>query len=362
MTRLRSVVFLLISLAVPCLAHAQLSVFDLASAGFKISVEPGTRLPVVPMINRIPGVPYQVTLVREVVRIPPIQRPDKFTFSDAAGAGPCAGKESILNTWLDGLTAAKDEQEVKTLVGGVAALRQQLGPTCAALADPSIVKALDSTRDAVDLTGYVLERGEQLTVTITRVPTGTLAEKTWSFVLTTPPAGEWLTTWGFTFTQDRDDRFFLEPQSEDAFKIVRERSQDDADMRFVPSVFFHWLPGADDNANWSFSPFTAGLGVSKEAPAVMVGVSATRRRNVSLIVGGMFSRALRLDGIYKEDQVLKENVPTDKLHESTYRAGLFVSLAIRFGDNPFTEDKPKEPSGEGKEVTEKTPKEGEKGK
>ena len=118
-------------------------------------------------------------------------------------------------------------------------------------------------------------------------------------MLQTAEAGYWLTTWGFGFASDRDDRYFQQQLADGTFKITKGREVEKTDLKFVPAAFFHWMPRKDETRDWSFSPLTAGIGLSKEAPVVMLGVSVTRRQNVSLIGGVAMSRARRLDGIYE---------------------------------------------------------------
>lgn len=343
-------------LGLPAAADAQLGALDLAADGRVVQIDPG-RLSVVTIINRIPGREYRHTVLIETQPVAPIELPTPISGIQRV-QHPCKGSESVFDDWIAALANAPDEQAVDALVKRADEIRRALekaGKPCLDEQEPEIRQALNSTIGVIDLRQYVVERGEQLTLTIVRADPA--PARTWTYVLRAPRAGQWLTTWGFTFAQDRDDRFFLDPGEEETFTVRRERSQDEWDLEFVPSVFFHWMPGGDEKRDWSWSPFTAGVGVNKEAPAVMIGTSITRRQNVSLIFGGVLSRALRLDGVYEEGDVLTENLPTDKLHEGTYRAGVFLSLAIRFDRNPFSSgDDPAEPPAEG----EKEPTEGEK--
>ena len=331
MKRIRPVVLLIAStLLSPLTASAQLGTLNLAEEGRTISVDAG-RLSAVTVVNRIPEKAYTKTILKETQPIPTIRWP-----ADFSGRSNACEQAKLFQDWLKSLKGAPDEQHVAAAVAESATVQaeiEKLHPECSREIAARFARELRSTTATIDLSGYVLAAGEQLTITITRADP--LPAKTWTFVLLAPRAGQWLTTWGFTFGQDRDQRFYLTPGDDGTFTVTPEEKHDKGDLRLIPSVFFHWLPRKDENANWSVSPLTAGLGISKEAPAVMVGMSLTRRQNVSIIGGGMLARATRLNGVYKDGQVLKENLTTDKLHDTTYRAGLFISLAIRFDKNPF---------------------------
>lgn len=352
MKRVRPVVLLIAStLLSPLTASAQLGTLNLVEEGRTISVDAG-RLPVVTVINRIPEKVYTRTLLKETQPIPPIRLPSDFKpMLMPEGANPCAKAEQLFRNWLKTLRGASDEKQVAAAVAESATVREEIEesqPTvCAVTIGAQFERALRTTTMTLDLSGYVLAAGEQLTITISRADPA--PAKTWTFVLLAPKAGQWLTTWGFTFGQDRDQRYYLTPGDGGTFTVTAEEKHGKGDLRLIPSVFFHWLPRKDENANWSVSPLTAGLGISKDAPAVMVGMSLTRRQNVSIIGGGMLARAMRLDGVYKNRQVLTENLTTDKLHDTTYRAGLFISLAIRFDRNPFGGGEPATPE-EGKKA------------
>jgi len=337
MTRIVSILALTVMVLLPVAGEAQ--VFDLAgsAAPAPLTVMSG-KAPDVTLINRVPGQEYKWLVVVETRTIPPIDLPAGIPKPLIESDARCA--EEPLKGWLDVLRTADDEKTVAEAVSAtkVDELRKKYSDACwNAIVQKKVAEAIASTRLEIDLSGHTLalEENQQLILTVTRVAGSSV--KIWTFVLRTAEAGNWLTTWGFGFANDRDDRYFQQPLADGTFRITRERAADRTDLTFIPGVFFHWMPRKDETRDWSFSPFTAGIGLSKEAPAVMLGVSVTRRRNVSVIVGGAMSRARRLDGIYEPDQILKERTADDKLFENTYRPNVFFSLAIRFDKNPFSD-------------------------
>ncbi len=334
-------------LAAPAPARAQ--VLDLAGPETQTyDVAPGT-ISTALITNRVPGFNYTVLISLEQREIPPIDLPDAFKTGEVFWSGFMVCNEAPVNDWLASLESATDESSVASAVSktAVEALRKQMqgsrgpedGEICWDLVKDKVDTAIAATRATVNLSGYPLVENQRLVVTVTRAA-ATADVRTWRLVFSTPPPGRWLTTWGFGFTTDRSDHYIQQPQPDGTFKIVegRDIAWKDMDLEFLPAVFFHWMPRDRESRDWMFSPFTAGLGINKEAPAVLVGVSGTRRHNLSLIAGVAVTRARRLNRSYEPNQSLKEALSDEALFENTYRPSIFVSVAIRFSRSPFGSD------------------------
>lgn len=323
---------------VPCFSSDSFAQsFDLAGPTTQtLAVSPG-RAPETLLINRIPGQEYKVIIVIETRTVPPIPLPSGLTMLGQVAPQGTSCPEKPFTDWINTIRQATDETVIASTVSDsrIAELRMAYDAACWVLAQEKINQAIERTRETLDLSRYTIQESQQLVVTVTRAAPGG-SVKTWTFVLQAPAAGEWLTTWGFGFGNDRDDHFFQKQLADGTFQIAKERDGAASDLRFIPSVFFHWMPRGDQTRDWSFSPLTAGIGVNRDAPAVMLGMSITRRQNLTLIAGPSMMRAKRLDGVYSPDQILKEKIADDKLYQNTYRPGWFVSLAIRFDSNPFT--------------------------
>ncbi|HEX5473481.1 MAG TPA: hypothetical protein VFX12_02370 [Vicinamibacterales bacterium] len=286
------------------------------------------------VVNRVPGEEYTLLVALETRDIPAIPVSTKISTSGMLAIGPGTCDTAPVDAWLETLDKAVDEKGVSTTIASLAALRRKLTPACWSEAEPAVARAVAATRQPIDLSGYRLRGNQQLVVTVTRAST-TGPMKVWKCVLTAPDAGHWVTTWGFGFTSDRDDHFSLRAEANSTYRIVRDRRPRWSDAKFVPAVFVQWLPTDRASREISFSWLTAGVGISKSAPAVMLGVAVTRRENLSLVVGGAMTRARRLDGAFSPDEVIKEKLADDELYVDTYRPGLFLSLAIRFAASPF---------------------------
>lgn len=157
-------------------------------------------------------------------------------------------------------------------------------------------------------TTYILQTGEEIVVEIKRSKVdGTGCDKnerSWTFVLTTGPRGEWRTTYGFTFVPDGDRKYFSRQLSDDPekFEIVREAEREDFD--FLPSVLFTWLPAKHRLRDWSHGP-TGGLGADTESISVLAGYSFVYNENLAFTVGLAMHEQTRLEGNFNEGNVSK---------------------------------------------------------
>ena len=328
-------------------------VLDLAGPATQpLAVAPGVP-PNIRIINKVPRFKYTVLITVEDREVPPIDLPEGFKPGELFFSGFTVCDEKPFNEWLASVEEAPDESAIAAAVGddAVAELRKKMqaqgpgrqnpagGGTCWDLVATRVRDTINATRQTVNLAGYVLGENQTLTVTVTRAEEASDV-KTWKAILSTPAAGRWLTTWGFGFVNDRDEQWVQQAQPDGTFSIVKRgaRKWTDMDMKFVPSVFFHWMPRRANQRNWAFSPLTVGLGMSKDAPAVLIGMSTTLRQNVSIVGGIAGTRVRRLNDDYTENQSLKERIADDGLYENTYRPAVFLSVAIRFSRNPFAEN------------------------
>ena len=68
---------------------------------------------------------------------------------------------------------------------------------------------------------------------------------------------------------------------------------------------------------------------------VLGGWTVRFNQNIGVVAGVSIYPHKRLDGQYQENQVLKENLDSDKLNKDSIRANSFLALTLRFGSNPF---------------------------
>ena len=159
----------------------------------------------------------------------------------------------------------------------------------------------------------------------------------WRVRLDSTGRGIWQTTYGFTFSPNRDQEYFSQQTGDDEFS-VRRKTRDERSLTFLPPVFFTWLYSSQAFANVQHGP-TIGLGVTAGTEggrlAALGGWALRFNQNIGVVGGFGFYPHRRLDGQYQEGQVIKENLTADQLNHDSIRMNVFVSLTVRFGASPF---------------------------
>jgi hypothetical protein len=196
----------------------------------------------------------------------------------------------------------------------------------AALALADIDKMFDDT--------FLVQQGQTLEITIIR--NGSDGKPlTWTASFDAGDRGDWRISYGFTFIPKQDQRWFSKAGS-DAQKFTITRKTDASGLDFAPSIFFHWVPAGDIGhltKDLMIGP-TAGLGFDLSAPTVFAGLSLLYNENIALVGGAVLHQRDRLSGEFTPNQVIGENLSSDKLIEKGYGAAWFVGLTFRFGSKP----------------------------
>ena len=184
---------------------------------------------------------------------------------------------------------------------------------------------------------FNLKKGEQLEVKIQRKIDSIKTKDsiiTWKTTYKTPSRGKWITSYGFAFatnTFHKETTYFTKQNDED-FTITKK--EDRKKIEYIPTVFFTWLPNQDLNENISWG-FTAGLGYDLDSPSVFLGGSLFYNQNISLVVGLTAYKQDFLVGQYKENQIIKENLEYESLHNKLYTVNPFIAVTFRFDKNIF---------------------------
>lgn len=287
---------------------------DLAGKVTSQPISPGTIS--VEVVNFIPEQSYTIAVELREVTVPDLDLPER---EPGADAGVCS-------QFLTKLAEAKSESDVKREIA------DQENEECKR-------RAKQLTSDYVG--EYDVDKGEELVVKVTRAAAKNRKAKTWQFVLSTGPKGEWLTSYGFTFVPDQNDNFFTRQSAEnpEEFLIEMENDPSGTEFDFIPSVLFNWYPGTDPadeaSALRKNTHFFGGIGYDLEAPSVFGGVGYSFHKNISVVGGIAFHQQDELDGRYELGQVLKENLDSAQLNEEVYRANVFIGLSFRFNSDPF---------------------------
>ncbi len=295
------------------------------------AVDPGTYT--ISFTNLLPGRAYIVSVQHHAIPIEPLPvtaipwlKPPASP-AERALADICPALHSATTA----LTAAVAEEQVAALADAV---ERALGAGCADTGGVDAAKALVA-RTAQIMT-VSLGAGEEAVVEIQR---GEIDKDhpaaQWTLKLSSGARGEWLTSYGFTIGANRDERYFSQASADNKFTVTRERDVSSAVV--IPSIYFSWQSRSADRRNWAFSP-TVGFGITKDAPSVMAGVSATFNRNIAFVAGVAIYQQTRLSGQYVEGQTISENLSANQLQRDVWKPGFVAGVTLRFGSNPFSTD------------------------
>lgn len=291
--------------------------------------------------NRAPGAEYQLRWqLRKDILGPPLQ----FLAGEGEVSEPC--KE--FDTAIGKLAAETAETEVKGLVKNVENLR----PGCSSdvlrdKADKVIAHTTEERTVAILIYDSVLE------VTVTNLTT----DKEWNAIYRAPSSGEWFGHYGFAFVPSEDERFFVKTIDDQPGKFRITEQADNQEFDFVPAVLFSYMPARWSHRYTAWSA-TGGLGFDLSNPVVFLGGSLAFRQNLLLVAGAVWHEEMHLNGRYKDDDVIGENLSEDQLSETTYDIAWFVGVSFRFDTAPLTHKKettPKAPPKAEEKETDEPP-------
>lgn len=312
----------LVSLALILIAagsYAGQRVLDLSTApGSKVSLTaPSGEVVTFRVINKLPNAKYTVTVEERIIEIDPLPVPEQ-TRRALLGTDPCASILADARTLAD----AKDEAAVGKTVRKI---REVLDTCKPSEARTEIDQWLRQTEEFVQ-GAYVVHAGAEIVLIVQR------EEKMWTMTVSGGERGRWLTTYGVAIVPSKDKPYFLKPSGDDKFTVTPEQETDD--LHLIPSVFFTWLPRKRMLGDYAIGP-TAGLGLSKSKAAVFAGVGLTYNWNLGFIAGLAVSPHTQVNGRYKADDTLTENIADDQLNRDVYKPTWVVAFTFRFAGNPF---------------------------
>lgn len=293
------------------------------------AIQPGTTLSIprpadnsvtVTIKNRLPE-PAKYTVKIDVVpfNIPAL---DVGVFKTTLTAStPC---QTDAKNLADAIKTATDEKKVAS------ARIPYEKSTCPDV--QTLLAALDWTSQPIDV-----DESDTVHVVVTRKIEKT-DDVTWDVSFTGHSPGQFQAAYGFTFIPS-GDRTYTAAKDGDQFVIKRDHDRSTAD--YVPVIFFQWIPTKSHEQNvWPPQP-TAGIGFDRDNISVFGGFTAVFHRNVGLAFGVAMTKQKRLNGQYKEGDMVKDALTTDQLQKTTYAPSAFIGLTFRFDSQPFSAAKPK---------------------
>ena len=288
--------------------------------------------------NRIPDVEYVVKITRGFVEIPELELPAHTGAFSGLAANDCPTGETL----EDELEPAKTEEEVALAIKKIEQRQSELN--CPA-DDIASVAAIVVQKTEWDIGTESLNKGEFLTIDVTRIPNKGVKSRSWSFVLSTGSPGEWRVQYGFTFLTfwiNKDEEYFSKenPDTAQGGFIITPKNNTTR-LVLAPSILFTWLPGSAQHKAVVFS-LTGGLGYNFEDFMLFGGGALTFWQNLTFTAGMAISQVGRLNGQFEKGQVVQENLGDDVLTVRRFRPNVYFGLAFRFSTNPFEKQK-KEP-------------------
>jgi pimeloyl-ACP methyl ester carboxylesterase len=293
------------------------------------SVPPGDTS--VRIINMVPlARTYDLALKFERIPMLPLPSVDLPWLQKPAGTRPEVEVADPCKELKADVQSLHDVDNEDTVAGLVKKVRDGIAAgTCT---DATVLARGNEliARTTLQTPTLTVRNGERWTITVTRTDD---ADRVWNVVLTTEPRGAWVTTYGFTFGANRDELYFSKAKDGGKFTITPQT--DNGGATFIPSIFFSWLPTSAASRDLIVAP-TAGLGVTKDRPAVIGGVSFTFNQNIGAVFGVAVYGQQRLNGRYTPNQEIAENLSDEQLHTTVMRPGLVLAATYRFGNSPFS--------------------------
>ncbi|MBA3345634.1 MAG: hypothetical protein H0T44_10145, partial [Gemmatimonadales bacterium] len=208
--------------------------------------------------NRVPGqaFTYVVSPILEERSIPPLSFPGRkgpieSTYADPQPnrpVGVCKAAGDLEATLISLYKLSEEEDVPETMRRARDLLKRPDLDIGCGVAISAIQDALRETIQRAD-EAISVPAGFNLTLVITRTnTTDNTGVKNWTVSYTGRSAGEWVTTYGFTFLTDfpwgSSNESFLAAETATQGRYVIEQDSTRERLRFVPTIFYTWHPAA----------------------------------------------------------------------------------------------------------------------
>lgn len=259
---------------------------------------------------------------------------------------------------LTALKSAKDELETSKAVKNLQKEIDKLKPKYLALKQKGEL-AIQSTISTPKDLQFLLRNNQTIIVKVKREflnENGKDTSITWKFTFKTPSKSPWNIMYGFTFIPNMMNpisNYYAKADTSGKLFEITKLNNDRKDFlkNISPTLMVTWKPAVKYTCktgglkvllsnNVYQLGFVAGLSLNfaseTGAVNVMAGPSIVIADNISLSAGVALTQKSVLKGQYKEGDIIKESLDFDQLHEKKYIGEWFVSLSIRFEQNPFS--------------------------
>ena len=303
------------------------------------------------IINKSPSKTYTASWTKKRKSTP------HFTMPSTSGGGESLDKscnDSVVNSWEAKINIEERESEIKNLVeAGLEIINQLPEGGCKELVNSWVHRTTQLLNFPYKDN---LNDNEIVTLTIISNITGADGRvKSGKFVynFSTPERTPWLVHYGLTYTPsalNRIDKFYSLADTSEANKytVTKENENSNKPWENISATINFTYPFSRTTKGFD-SGFTAGFGLSSGFDlSGHAGLSAIIGENVILSSGFAMMQKYRLKGVYKQDQIIKENLNFESLHEKVWLPEVFITLGFRFGSNPFAKKETPKPAEEPK--------------
>lgn len=247
------------------------------------------------------------------------------------------GKE--IDSIKDRLMNVGSEDSIKKYVDlGRTLLETLTDPKCVAL----LKAAIAETEQLIPIPYSPLKENQVITLTVTKVDKDgkQVGDSKWTFVLKTPEKSRWLIHYGLTYAPSvisKTNHYYslADTSVANRYTITKENKNGPRPWENISATInftypFHSEPRGFDGG------FTAGFGLSAGLElSGQAGLSMIIGDNVIVGTGIAMMQKYKLNGKYKEGQIIKENLDFNALHEKVWLPELYFTIGFRFGNNPF---------------------------
>ena len=265
---------------------------------------------------------------------------------------PCGNASDALRELISDIEKEKDEVSLFGKINGLEKMKGKLGQEM-----QECIKHCDVlTEKTISRNSLKFKLANNQTITVTVKRRFKIADKdtitTWVSVFKTPEKTPWLVHYGLIYTPsalNKVDRFYSQADTNVANKytITKENENSNKPWENISATINFTYPFNRETKGFD-SGFTAGFGISSGFDlSGHVGLSAIIGENVILSSGIAMMQKYRLKGSYSKDQIIKENLNFESLHEKVWLPEIFFTLGFRFGSNPFAKKETPKPAEEG---------------
>ena len=240
---------------------------------------------------------------------------------------------------LGKLRNTESEDTIKKYVDkGNALIRKLDDAKCKEVLKASIAE----TEQLIPIPYAPLKDNQVITLTVTKVDKDgkQVGDSKWTFVLKTPEKSRWLIHYGLTYAPSvisKTNHYYslADTSVANRYTITKENKNGPRPWENISATInftypFHSEPRGLDGG------FTAGFGLSAGLElSGQAGLSMIIGDNVIVGTGIAMMQKYKLNGKYKEGQIIKENLDFNALHEKVWLPELYFTIGFRFGNNPF---------------------------